>query len=104
MGFNLPFYVQRSQLAYDCMINNATNQTDWMYTKLDGSVAKEMPQCLYVCDREPLNNPKLYNRTWVPGTFTVGTKATYNCPGKSSMRLHFWHGKNILQLHTRFHF
>ena len=85
MGFNLPFYVQRKQLLYDCMVNNATNKTDWMYTKYDGTIAKEMPQCVYLCNKEPPNNPKLYNRTWIPGTFIVGTKATYNCPGQSSL-------------------
>ncbi len=82
MGFNLPFYIERSLLDYDCVVNPATNKTDWMYAKYDGTIAKEMPQCLYLCNKEPLNNPSLYNRTWVLGTFTVGTKASYTCLGK----------------------
>ena len=84
MGFDLPFYVQRSQLVYDCMVNPATNQTEWMFTKHDGTFATEMPQCLYICDHEPIENSNLYNRTWVPAKFTVGTKASYSCAGKKA--------------------
>jgi len=82
MGFDVPFFTKQSKLFYNCVVNPTTNNTNWMYTKPDGTLASEMPQCNYLCEKEPLSDPKLYNRAWVPGTFTVGTKATYNCLGK----------------------
>ena len=82
MGFNVPFFTKQSKLFYNCVVNPATNKTNWMYTKPDGTLTSEMPQCNYLCDNEPFNDPKLYNRTWVPGTFTVGTTAIYICSGK----------------------
>ncbi len=82
MGFDVPFFTKQSKLFYNCVVNPVTNKTSWMYKKPDGNLASEMPQCNYLCDNDPLDDPKLYNRTWVSGTFTVGTKASYNCSGK----------------------
>jgi len=82
MGFDLALYIKQSKLSFNCTVNPATNQTDWMYTKPDGTLSTEMPQCLYICDHEPIENLKLYNRTWVTGKFSAGTKASYSCAGK----------------------
>jgi hypothetical protein len=83
MAFGLPFYVKSSKLYVKCVVNNATNSTDWMYQMPDQSYATEFPQCNYLCDKDPLDDPKTYNRTWMTGTLTVGTKARYTCPGMS---------------------
>jgi hypothetical protein len=48
---------------------------------IDGSLEAEMPQCNYLCDKDPLDNPTLYNRTWLTGSFAIGTKALYTCAG-----------------------
>ena len=52
----------------------------------DQSYAIAFPQCNYLCDKDPLDDPKTYNRTWVTGTLTVGTKARYTCPGKRDQK------------------
>jgi hypothetical protein len=35
MAFSLPFYAKTSKLFLKCMVNNATNTTDWMYQMPD---------------------------------------------------------------------
>ena len=86
MAFGLPFYVKSSKLYVKCVVNNATNSTDWMYQMPDQSYASTFPQCNYLCDKDPFDDPKPYNRTWVTGTLTVGTKAKYTCPGKRDQK------------------
>ena len=81
MAFSLPFYVKLGKLFVNCLVNPSTNKTGWMYLKSDGSLSKQIPQCNYLCDKDPFNDDKVYNRTWITGSLTVGTKASYICAG-----------------------
>ena len=94
LAFGLPFYVKGSKLFMKCVVNNATNATDWMYQLPDQSLATKFPDCNYLCDKDPYDDPKkVVNRTWVAGVLTVGTKANYFCPRKylpTFTRLDVW--------------
>jgi hypothetical protein len=80
MAFSLPFYVKSSKLFVKCVVNNATNSTDWMYQMPDQTFVSKFPECNYLCDKDPLVDPNS-NRTWITGTLTVDTEAKYVCPG-----------------------
>ena len=81
MAFSLPFYVKGSKLFLKCVVNNATSATDWMYQLPDQTFVTKFPDCNYLCDKDPYDDPKkVVNRTWVTGVLTVGTKANYVCP------------------------
>ena len=79
MAFGLPFYAKKSKLYVKCMVNNETNATDWMYLMPDKSFPAKLPECNYLCEKDPIDDPTTYNRTWIVGTLTVGTKARYTC-------------------------
>ena len=82
MAFGLPFYAKGGQLYVTCQVNPSTNRTAWMYALPDKSLATTLPECNYLCGKDPIDDPKLYNRTWVTGTITVGTVSNYKCAGK----------------------
>ena len=82
MAFSLPFAVKNGQVFVQCVIDPTTNKLNWMYSRPDKSLSSVLPTCNYLCEKDPIDNPSLYNRTWEKGTITVGTSAKYTCLGK----------------------
>ncbi len=82
MAFSLPFAVKNGKVFVKCVIDSASNTLNWMYQLADQTWSSALPNCNYLCEKDPLDDPSLYNRTWEKGTLTVGTKAKYNCTGE----------------------
>ena len=62
MSFALPFYVKGNKLYLKCVVNKATKANEWMFLKPDQSWSNEFPDCNYLCQKDPFDDPKLYNR------------------------------------------
>jgi hypothetical protein len=82
MAFSLPYAVKTGKVFVKCVIDPASNQLNWMQQLADQTWSSTLPDCNYLCDKDPLDEPSLYNRTWEKGTLTVGTQAKYRCSGK----------------------
>ena len=82
MAFSLPFSVKNGKVFVKCVTDSVSNKLNWMYQLADQTWSSTLPNCNYLCEKDPLDDPSLYNRTWEKGTLTVGTKATYNCSGE----------------------
>ena len=86
MAFTLPFAQKGAKVFLKCVIDPATKELSWMHQLVDQSWSATLPSCNYLCPKEPLDDPKLYNRTWIKGSLTAGTTANYKCPGEIESR------------------
>ena len=42
----------------------------------------ELPSCKQICPEDRLVDETMYNRSWTPGDWSIGSKATYVCTDK----------------------
>ena len=86
MVFSIPFAVKKGKLFLNCTIDPISNQLNWMYTLPDSSLSSVLPACNFLCEKDPLEDKALYNRSWQKGSLTVGSKSKYTCSGEYNPR------------------